>query len=410
MHAKQVLEKKLIESQRFVYFVINRFFEDDCAYRASALTFATILAIVPLMSVVFTILSSFPVFDHFIGPVESFIFENFVPATGKAMQNYLLQFTTQASKWSGLGIVFLFAMALLVMYTIESSMNRIWRVGSSRHGISAFLLYWAILSLAPFILGLSLAASTYFFSLPLIREYNSASFFLNYFPFVLSLLGFMFLYIVVPNCPVRTLHAAYGALFSASLFELAKRAFTFYLNQFNAYQLLFGAFAVLPIFFIWVYWVWLITLLGAEICYALSVHYQRRQGLPLDGFSHALLWLNYLWKAQQEGKGVSLEKLIDASDRPFEIDIGVMLTQLIELKLMKTTRDGQYLLSQDLTNITLYELTKLLPYGLPSAKELVHGNSPMATKCLTHLNKANAKLKEVLMISLDELFSEDHKI
>ncbi|KTD23243.1 YihY family inner membrane protein [Legionella londiniensis] len=401
---KKWLSNRINEGKRFTRFVIKHFIEDDCTYRASALAFATLLAIVPLMSVGFSILSSFPVFQKLAQPLQDFIFENFVPATGKIIQNYLQLFARQVTKLSVIGVIFLFVTALLVMYTIERSMNKIWRVSTSRHGVTAFLLYWAILSLAPFLLGLSLAASSYFVSLPLIRGYYAPSLVFNSIPFFLSLIGFTFLYVVVPNCPVRITHGIIGAAVAALLFETAKHAFAFYLSQIDTYELLYGAFATIPIFLIWIYWVWLITLLGAEISYALSVHHKRRKGAPLDGFSHALLWLQCLWKAQQHGHSVSLETLTEVSEQPFEIDVDKMLAKFLELKLITATIEGDYILSRDLTRLSLYEFLKLLPYRLPTGSELKTIDSPDAKRWIAEIKKVNQELKESLGMTLDQLF------
>ncbi|RUQ99320.1 YihY family inner membrane protein [Legionella septentrionalis] len=403
---KQKITEKFIEAKLFIQFVVNHFIEDDCTYRASALAFTTLLAIVPLMSVGFAVLSSFPVFQSFSGPLQDFIFENFVPATGKAIQNYLQLFATQVSKLSAIGVIFLFITALLVMYTIERSMNKIWRVSSPRQGTSAFLLYWGILSLAPFLLGLSLAASSYFFSMPLIRGYY-APFLLSSIPFLLSLVGFTFLYVVVPNCEVRFTHGFYGALVATLLFESAKHAFGHYLTQYGSYQLLYGAFAIIPLFFLWVYWVWVIILIGAEISYALSVHHQRRQGMPLDGFVHALLWLHILWRKQLQGRSVTLDELINISSQPFCVDIGKMLAILSNLKLIQTTSDSHYILSRDLSYLTFYDLIRLLPYRFPHVDALISTDSPIAKRWHRHLRETDQELKEKLSITLDELFREN---
>lgn len=406
MNFPQKLTEKLAEGKRFIYFVLRHFIDDDCPYRASALAFTTLLAIVPLMAVSFAILSSFPVFQSLAAPVRDFIFANFVPTTGKIVQNYLQTFADQVSKLSVIGVFFLFIVALLVMYTIESAMNKIWKVSASRHRIPAFLLYWAIVSLAPFLLGMSLAFSSYFLSIPLIANHDTPLL-LGYLPFLFSLLGFTCLYVIVPNCHVRLLHGFYGGLLASVLFESAKTAFAYYLSHYNTYQLLYGAFASVPIFFAWIYWVWFITLLGAEICYAFSVHHQRRIGMPLDGFSHALLWLYQLRLAQIEGKGLTLDKLIDVSKQAYAIDVGKMLKQLIRLRLIKITSDGHYLLSRDLNQLTLYDLAQLLPYRLPNWEELAHHHQPLSNEWQRLIQKADKQLKQTLMISLEQLFQND---
>lgn len=401
MNWKNRLVNKLCEGKRFISFVIHHFIIDDCTYRASALAFTSLLAVVPLMTVGLTILSSFPVFQGLTGPVQDFIFDNFVPATGKVVQNYIQQFSAQVSKLSVWGIIFLFLTALLVMLTIEQAMNRIWRVNSTRRGVTAFLLYWAILSLAPVLLGLSLAASSYLISVPLILGHYAPSILFTLLPSILSCLGFTFLYVVVPNYPVKITHGLWGALIATLLFESAKQAFAFYLSQYHTYQLLYGAFATVPIFFIWVYWVWVITLLGAEISYALAVHHQRRTGIPLDGFSHALLWLNQLWTAQKEGRGLTRDELINSNSQPFRIDIDEMLNQLSSLSLIHNTSEGSYMLSRDLDDISLYWLSQNLPYRFPSHEEL----EQVETNAWIPILRTNDKnLEQSLNINLNQLF------
>ncbi|RAP35679.1 hypothetical protein B1207_11335 [Legionella quinlivanii] len=402
MDLKIWLKNRYETSKRFVYFVVDHFFEDDCTYRASALAFTSLLAIVPLMTVGLSILSSFPVFQGLIQPLQNFIFDNFVPATGAVIQTYIQQFTAQVSKLPVWGVIFLIVTALLVMVTIEKAMNKIWRVNCSRHGVSAFLLYWAILSLAPVFLGLSLAASSYLFSLPLMKTPFTPSFLFNYLPFFLSLTGFTFLYVVVPNRPVQFRHGFWGALFATILFESAKQAFAYYLGRYNTYQLLYGAFATVPIFFVWIYWVWIITLLGAEISYALAVHHQRRTGTALPGFLHALLWLKLLWEAQKRGKGLTLAELTEASVRPYAVDIGKMIEILENLKLIHPDNDETYHLSRDLSDVSLYWLSQQLPFQLPVQNELKHDDWQPWAKVFS---EADNELKSTLSLSLRDLYT-----
>ncbi|KTD22136.1 ribonuclease BN [Legionella lansingensis] len=406
MDWKHKLTTKFYEAKRFILFVVEHFIKDDCTYRASALAFTSLLAVVPLMSVSLTLLSSFPVFEKLSQPVQDFIFQNFVPATGKVIQNYLKQFSTQVSKLSIWGVAILFLTALLVMVTIEKAMNRIWKVHTPRKGVVAFLLYWAILSLGPVFLGLSLAASSYVLSLLFTQEYRAPLVLLNSIPFFLSLVGFTFLYVVVPNCPVKIIHGLWGGLVAAILFESAKQAFAYYLAQFDTYELLYGAFATIPIFFVWVYWVWVITLLGAEISYALSVHYKRRPGIPIDGFSHALLWLHQLWLAQQSGRGLTREALISASSLPFAINVDNMIHELISSGLVHNTDTGELMLSRDLNQVTLYWLTQHLPYRLPTRVELEREDLPHTIYWREVLDKTDLELQKALAIDLNQLFSQ----
>ena len=389
----------------FIKFVYTHFQDDDCMYRASALAFTSLLAIVPLMSVGLAILSAFPVFQDLREPVQDFIFENFVPATGKVIQNYVAQFTTQVSKLSVWGVAFLFVSALLVLVTIEQAMNRIWRVRTPRHGVTAFLLYWAILSFAPIILSLSLAASSFVFSLPLLKTDYTPSFIFNSLPFLLSTIGFTFLYTVVPNCHVKLRHAISGAVLAAVLFEVAKEGFAWYLTRYDTYQLLYGAFAIVPVFFIWIYYVWLITLIGAEVSYALAVHHQRRIGRPIDGFNQALLWLHGLWDAQHHGNSVNFEDLINLSQQPYSVEPHEMLKILQDLKVVQVNQDDEYVLSRNLNDVTLYDLIQHLPFRMPNIRELKYLNA-RRYPWVPLLIKENTALSERTQMSLAELFKQ----
>ena len=403
MDLKERLINKFYACDRFIRFVLKHFVQDDCPYIASALAFTTLLAVVPLMTVGLAIFSTFPIFQGFSQPLQDFIFTNFIPTTGAMVQFYLQQFTSQVSKLSVWGILLLLITALLMLFTIERAMNKIWRVNSGRHGVSAFLLYWAILSLAPILIGLSIAISSYLFSTTLPLDNLLFSLVIHYSPFFLSLIGFIFLYTIVPNCPVKIRHAFCGSLVATILFELAKEGFAYFLTRYNTYELLYGAFAILPLFFIWVYWVWIITLLGAEISYAFSVHHERRSGQSLDGFSHALLWLHELWVAQQSGKGLTLNQLIEASHQPFAVDVDAMANSLIYCELIHSSIDGHYMLSRDLNQFTLYDLVQILPYRLPNLIELQPG-TPLEKQWNITLKQGDVELQKTLNVNLEQLF------
>ncbi len=404
MNWKEQLNNKFYACDRFIRFVLKHFVQDDCAYIASALAFVSLLGLVPLMSVSLAIFSTFPLFKNFSQPLQDFIFTNFVPTTGAMIQFYIQQFTSQVSKLPVWGIVLLLITALLMLFTIERAMNKIWRVNCGRHGASAFLLYWAILSLAPILIGLSIVISSYLFSNPHLLDNPILSFLIHYATFFLSLLGFIFLYTIVPNCTVKIQHAFLGSLVATILFELAKQGFAYALSRYNIYELLYGAFAILPLFFIWIYWVWIITLLGAEISYALSVHHKRRSGQALDGFSHALLWLYELWQSQLDGKGLTLNELIDASYQPYAVDADEMINALIHYELAHCTADGHYMLSRDLSQITLYELSQLLPYRLPTHLDLQYLSTPLEEQWNTTFRKSDVELQKTMNINLEKLF------
>lgn len=252
--------------------VERRFRADRCARTAAALSFTTVLALVPLTTVAFALFSGFPAFREWLAGTQRFIFRHFVPASGEVVSGYLDQFATNAGRLTAWGLLFLFVTALVLMGTIERAFHDIWHA-SRRHRrrglVSRFLAYWAVLTIGPLLIGVSLSLSSYVMSLPLFAN-NAPLGFLRTFayqglPVVLEFLAFVLLYTIVPSRPVRLRRALIGAVTAAVLFELAKRGFGLFVVHFSSYQLIYGAIAALPVFLVWVYLSWTIVLAGAVL-------------------------------------------------------------------------------------------------------------------------------------------------
>lgn len=256
----------------FWKFVLLRFIEDDATYRAAGLTYATLLAFVPLLVVLFKILSFLPMYNILSKKVQLFIFNNFVVSKGSVIHYYVNSFTDQAHRLSFVGSIFLIIMVIMVLVTLEKVFNKIWRVKLELHTFKSIVSYWAGVFFAPGILLLAVIITSLLLSLPLL-EFKIPGIsisLLSMLPFALTVSGFMMLYYSIPNCRVKLRHALLAGIFSTVLFVLSKTAFAWYLKSFSVYKLLYGTFAIIPTFLIWIYLVWLITLLGAEVCYALG--------------------------------------------------------------------------------------------------------------------------------------------
>lgn len=393
---------------QFWQYVLQRFYEDGCTYRAAALTFTGLLALVPLMAVVLAALSAFPMVKVVSGQIESWVFANFVPASGDLIQHYLQQFVAQSSQLSAFGILFLLVTAILMMFTIEQAFNTIWRVRIQRRGIAAFLLYWAVLTLSPVLVGLSLVISSYLFTLPLISGTVQT---LNHIkpillactPFVLSVVTFTLLYVAVPNCSVKIKHGLFGAFVAAILFEVAKAGFAFYVTHVPTYDLLYGALAAIPIFLIWIYLSWLIILFGAEVTHACDRRHKHRSGVGIDGVTHAFLWLTYLWQAQRFGDGLSLTQLIAKDVRPYQQEPEVILQVLMQAKLIEKTADDRYLISRDLNTVTFAEFYHHLPWPLPEPNQLREILNQTDSAFLTLLTRAQTTVQQELNVPMTQL-------
>ena len=168
----------------------------------------------------------------------------------------------------------LFIIALMLMAPIDNALNSIWHVRNRPNPVSRFLVYWAILTLGPLLVGIGLFSSSYILALPAISGVDSSfglkEQLLSWLPFLTTSAAFTIFYVLIPNCFVLRRHALIGGVIAAILFELAKYGFGFYGKAMPGFQTIYGALAIIPIFLIWIYVSWVILLLGAHITFCLS--------------------------------------------------------------------------------------------------------------------------------------------
>ncbi len=350
-----------------------RHFREDRSFEAAAaLSYTSLLALVPLMAVMLGVISAFPVFDQWANELESYIFSNFVPAAGDAVQEHLNQFVERTAGLTGAGTLILIITAIMLMATIERSLNRIWRVATPRRLTGRLLTYWSVLTLGPLLMGGSLALTSYMAALPLLAPEAVRgmlqAFFLNLTPFFVALVGFALVFLAVPNRRVRVRHALVGAFVSAVLFEGAKRGFVLYVTHFPTYEKLYGALAAVPIFLVWIYVSWVVVLLGASVAAALTTfnyrksewRWSRRHELVL-----ALRLLGHFWHAQRQGRALSQPDLLSREPAASDSQIGRILDWFHEAGFIHSDDNGDWLLSTDVEDITLGELYRTGPFILP---------------------------------------------
>ncbi|HGM5492923.1 TPA: virulence factor BrkB family protein [Serratia fonticola] len=260
----------------------KRIDEDGLTMLAGHLAYVSLLSLVPLITVVFALFAVFPMFADISVQLKSFIFSNFMPAAGNVLQRYLEQFVANSNKMTAVGICGLIVTALLLISSVDSVLNTIWRSKNKRPIVVSFAIYWMVLTLGPLLVGASMAISSYLLSLQWLAQSGVNSLVdevLRIFPLILSWVSFWLLYCVVPTVRVPPRDALVGALVAGVLFELGKKGFALYVTMFPSYQLIYGVLAVIPILFLWVYWSWCIVLLGAEITVTLGEYrlYQQQK-------------------------------------------------------------------------------------------------------------------------------------
>lgn len=257
-------------------YVFKRMQENRLKMVAGHLAYVTLLSIVPLVAVVFSILSAFPMFESLKVQIEQYVYENFIPAAGDIIQQNLTEFVENASKASAIGIAFLIIFALLLISNIDKVLNQIWRSPNKRPLVISFSIYWMVITLGPLFLGASLAISSYIITLGGLESgvfSGLMEFVLRWLPLLFSILAFLMMYLLVPNVRVRFVDALIGAVVAAALFELSKKGFSLYISNFPSYQAIYGALAAIPILFVWVYLSWIVVLIGAELTASLPEFY-----------------------------------------------------------------------------------------------------------------------------------------
>jgi len=262
--SKPALKQRLTEVFHLPLAVLKRFQSDRLPRHASALAFSSLLALAPMMAIALSMLSLFSSFEDMGASVENFVYQFLVPAAGDDVRVYLDQFASRAGKLTAVGAGAFLLTALLLLSNIESSFNDIWRIKEGRTLGQKLTVYWAMVTLGPLLMGASLTMSTYFLSLSVFTgQAGTIGTFLI--PVLLESMAFLLLYLVMPNVRVSLMHGIVGALVASFLFELTKRAFATYVGNFANYEVVYGALAALPIFLIWVYLSWVVTLIGAEV-------------------------------------------------------------------------------------------------------------------------------------------------
>jgi membrane protein len=290
-----------------------RFREDRLGLTASSLTFTTLISLVPLLTVMLAVFSAFPMFASFQDALQKYFLQTLVPIDiASQVLKALTTFAAKAKGVGSVGLVLLFLAALALMLTMDRTLNAIWRVRTPRPIAQRVLVYWAAATLGPLLLGVSLSLTSYALSasqglvgvLP-----GGVTLLLGTLEFLLLVAGFAGLFHYVPNTHVRWRHAIAGGAFSAIGFELAKRMLSWYLQTVPTYTVIYGALAAVPIFLIWIYFGWVIVLLGAVIAaYApsLQMRVKRWPDGPGARLQLALAVLRELAKAHAIGdRGLS---------------------------------------------------------------------------------------------------------
>lgn len=352
--------RKLLELPGFLRFVLRRWSEDRCPQIAASLAFTTLLALVPVFAIAVAAFSAAPFFEQAVVQVKVFLLLNLVPEiAGRIITVYMEQFAANAGRLTGLSFAGLFVVVLATVYTVDRSFNVIWRVRRARPFWVSVAGYVTLLTIFPVLVGLGVTVTAAVAALtadlagiPAGAEATLA----RTAPVLVSAGTFFLVYRIAPHRAVAWRHAAAGGALAAVLFEAMKELFAHYIRAVPTYNLIYGAFAAVPIFLLWIYLSWLVVLFGAEFTAACAYWrggLWRRAATPGLRLRDALEVGRRLVAAR--GGEARLETLGREAGLPLD-ELEEMLEQMVAAGLVRRGRRGSYSLARAPDEITVGEL------------------------------------------------------
>lgn len=369
-----------------------QFYQDKCTQISAALTYTTLLAIVPLFAIALMVIRQMSFFPDLLNYLLVFIQNSLNPSLSGIIEEYFLVFAQKAAHLANISLLIFFITSLLTLHTIDTTFNRIWHIDYQRNVLLTIIIYIGILVLAPLFIGLSLFVTTYLVAIPYISE-TLADAGLNI-PFVslwpVVLVGFIFSlgYKTIPNVHVYWRHAFVGGTAAAILFEFSKQAFALYLEWFPTYELIYGSIAAIPLLFIWIYVGWLVVLLGAEITFLLGQTHLE----PYEEGTELLVLYDILSLIHSSERPVTTRKLQKIGDW----NNAIILKSLILMQnkgIICENNKNYWELTGGFPELTLYDLVRLSGIALPElSKQWIN-----KSKANQHLAKEIINIKNTVI-------------
>ncbi len=363
------MKQRIDTFKRFIKEVSHQFVINETSLSASSLAYTSMLSLVPFMAVMVTVFSVFPMFEDVSGQIQDFIFSNFVPTSGEVIQEYISGFVEKSRHLNVTMPLFVFVTSIMMMYTMEKALNRIWDTKPSGNIIKKVVMYWTVLTMGPLLVLGGFALTSLMFAYPGLAGIKV--YLLKFLPIMASTIGFFLIYLIVPNRKVNWKSAIVGALIAAVLFEFAKRGFAWYVTTFPSMTKIYGTLATIPIFLIWVFMSWNIILLGGTIAATLETSRWRVRVQSYSGDHRFLVVIDILYRlynASKKGRTIPLNEIFDCLECVPDDVINKQLDWLVENNLIQVNQDGDYVLLRDLESISIGEIYSLGRFSFPTSK------------------------------------------
>lgn len=399
---------------QFLRFLTRHFFEDNCQQKAASLTYTTMLSIVPILTVLLMILSSVPALSSVRAQIYEVIYSNLLPRSSMQVSEYINSFAEKSSNLTIIGALILFLTTILTLTTIERAFNQIWRVENRSGGIKSMMRYWTIVTMGPLVLGTAFIASSTVQSLSFLNRQIAGygidwSFWVQAVSIGITLAGFIGMYWFIPKARVPAKNAAIAGIFVAIVFELMKYLFGTVMANFTSYEAIYGAFAALPIFLLWIFLSWNLILLGVEISYTLTI-FETEEVYPRHPLLSLLDMLNLVYTHHLKGEAVSEQALRNALGRKELPKWYTYINYLQDSNLITMTEDDDYVLKRDLSKMTLWDFYRTLPYPLPIKDEFdemtTEDQKPWLSLLVARFENTESYAKQQLNLPLSTIFAD----
>jgi membrane protein len=410
---RQILASIAPQARRwrdFAVFIGQRMGEDQVNRVAASLSYTSTLALVPALSLALAILAAFPAFADLRESVLDLVLENFIPDTGMRMNEALETFVAAAGELTTIGIAGLIVTSVLLMLTIESAFNRIFRVQAPRPLVARLIVFWSVITISPLLIGLSFSLSGYFLTLRTMfggENPGTVSVFLGgAMPTIVAALAFSLIYTAVPNRRVRLADALVGGLTAAILFALLRYGFSTFVAGMPTYQAIYGAIAAVPVFLVWLFLSWNVILAGAVITATLPDWRRHEHELSAGQGGRLALAMDILaalHRVAGEGKGISQREL----RKTLEVKEAALIPVLDELRaggFILVGDDSSWRLGRDLTRTPISDLVHLMGYGVPLTP-LLEGHYDAVQRLADKITAAQKAEKEQLGAPLADLLA-----
>lgn len=395
---------------QFLMYLIKNFIDDNCSQKAALLTYTTLLSIVPILTLLVVILSTIPQLAEAREQIQNLIFSNILPSTGLQVTKYLNQFTSNSSNLTIIGVGILFFTTISTLMTIETAFNQIWRVEKKETSWLNLVRYWVIITLLPIVLALAMIVSSTVQSLSFLNQKIGGygidwAIWVQIGSIAIMLMGLVAMYWFVPRCQVRFKHALIAGVVVGIIFEILKLTFGAIVDNFTSYKAVYGAFAILPLFLLWIYISWNVILLGVQISYCLTI-FETKEIFPRHALFSLMDMLNVLYREHKKGNVVTEAGLRYVLGRQEMPNWYTYISFLQDNNLITTSDKDEYVLKRSLDDYSFWEFYQNMPYPLPHEKDLrkLKNNAPWTVQWINTLARGEAMLKYNFDVSMASIF------